>query len=158
MATAHAILLSAYIALVTKYMIKPLKQCASNNEKFLKSASFKDIAARIDQDQKHFCLYDENGKYDKKLYEDKMIDFCGLNFQTEARPLYQFYSTFHNQELTHTFVQGIIDNKIDSVTIQSITDKFTLPTGLVDVFGASYTVATLVLNLALGPTTNPFKP
>lgn len=158
LATCHAVLLATYITLVTKYMIKPLKECASNNEKFLKSASFRDITKRIDDDQKYFCLYDENGKYNKKLYDDKMYDFCQLNFQTEARPLYQFYATFHNQEVTSAFVQGIIDNHIDSVTIQSITDKFTLPTGLIDVFGASYTVSTLILNLALGPTTNPFKP
>ncbi len=155
---SEAILLATYITLVTKTMIIPFRECADNNAKFLKSASFEKMAERIDKDEDWFCPMDENGKYDKTLYKTKMNKFCMANFQTESRPLYQYYSNFHQQEACKDFVKGIVDNHIDSVTIQSITDKVTLPIGSVNVWSASYTALSFVINLALGPTTNPFKP
>lgn len=158
LAISQAVLLTTYITLVAKFMINPMKECVKNNDNFLKSASFQNILQKIDEDQKWFCITDEDGNCDKALYKQKMRDFCMADFQTVCRPLYQFYGNFHQQELCKNFVQGILDNKIDSVTIQSITDKFALPTGLIDVFGASYTVASMAINLVLGPVTNPFKP
>lgn len=155
---AQAVLLATYITLVTKMMIIPLKQCAKRNETFLKSASTQKMIEKIDSDEHWFCLRDKNGKYNKTLYDIKLKEFCMANFQTEARPLYQYYSNFHYQQDSEDFVKGIVDNKIDSVTIQSITDPYTLPTGIVNKFSASYIAASFVISLALGPTTNPFNP
>lgn len=158
LAISQAVLLATYITLVNQFMINPMKGCVKRNDNFLKSASFQNILKKIDDDQEWFCMTDENGNCDKGLYNQKMKKFCSANFQTVCRPLYQFYGNFHQQELCKNFVQGIVDNQIDSVTIQSITDKFALPTGLIDIFGASYTVASMAINLVLGPVTNPFKP
>lgn len=160
LAIGEAVLLITWIVLVEKLLIKPLRACAKRNEQFCHEDVFRTIMDKISTDTKWFCLRKKPGvdDYDDTEYETKYQTFATADFEQVCRPLYQFYTNFHHQDLTKKFVERIDYYQIDSVTVLSITDKLTAPTGLIDWISIGYMALELGLSIWLGPIVGVYIP